>query len=303
MRTVIQRIGVSVLGLAMLAVLLVYVVSTVRWNYDYQGFDVTAEQINIPSSESAVLRGEHVATIHYCAACHGADLSGGYLMDEPLLAVVPAPNLTAGVGGVGADNSAEDWVLAIRHGIGHDRRGLIGMPSRVWYHLSDNDLGDLFAYLKHLPPVDNQMPPRKIGPLFRLMLTLGKAPPSQAMIIPHDASRPKAPPQEVSVAYGGYLAQSCMGCHGANLNGGTVRDLDGNLVVAHNLTPGGEIGGWSGDDFIKTLRTGVNPAGHELNEAMPWPYLGQMTDEELQAVWLYLKSLPALEQSTDRTDL
>lgn len=303
MRTVVQRIGVSVLGLALLAALLVYVVSTVRWNRDYQHFDVVAEQISIPSGESAVARGEHVAAIHYCASCHGEDLAGGYLMDNPLLAVVPAPNLTAGVGGVGADNSAEDWVLAIRHGIGHDGRGLIGMPSRVWYSMSDDDLGALIAYLRSLPPVDNQLPERKIGPLFRLMLALGQAPASQAMIIPHDAPRPKAPPQEVSAAYGEYLAQTCTACHGANLNGGTVRDLDGNLVVALNLTPGGELRGWSAADFIKTLRTGVNPAGHELNDVMPWPYVGQMTDEELQAVWLYLKSLPALEQGTDRTDL
>jgi hypothetical protein len=36
---------------------------------------------------------------------------------------------------------------------------------------------------------------------------------------------------------------------------------------------------------------------------MPWPYLGQMTDEELQALWLYLQSLPSLEQGQERTDL
>lgn len=303
MRTVLKRIGASMLGLALLAALMVYVVSTVRWNRDYQHFDAAAEQISIPNTESAILRGEHVATIHYCASCHGAELAGGYLMDEPLLAVVPAPNLTAGAGGVGADNTTEDWVLAIRHGIGHDGRGLIGMPSRVWYQLGDDDLGALIAYLKSIPPVDNQLPPRRIGPLFRLLLALGQAPASQAMIIPHDAPRPKAPPPEVSAAYGEYLAQTCTACHGADLNGGTIRDVDGSLVVALNLTPGGELSGWSADDFIKTLRTGVNPAGHGLSDAMPWPYLGQMTDEELQAVWLYLKSLPALEQGTDRTDL
>jgi hypothetical protein len=59
--------------------------------------------------------------------------------------------------------------------------------------------------------------------------------------------------------------------------------------------------GWSEEDFITALRTGVTPSGHVLSEAMPWRYVGQMTDEELQAIWLYLQSLPALEQGTERT--
>lgn len=33
-----------------------------------------------------------------------------------------------------------------------------------------------------------------------------------------------------------------------------------------------------------------------INEEMPWKYFGQMSDEELGAVWLYLQSLPALDQ-------
>jgi mono/diheme cytochrome c family protein len=303
MRTLFKRIGLSLLGLAVLAVLLVYVVSSIRWSRDYNHFDIEPEQITVPITESAVVRGRHIAAIHFCGSCHGEDLSGGFLLNDPKVAVVPAPNLTAGAGGVGAENRTEDWVLAIRHGIGHDGRGLMGMPSSVWYQLSDDDLGDLIAYLKTIPPVDNKLPPRSIGPMFRLMLALGQAPASEAMKIPHDAPRPESPPPGVSVAYGEYLAQSCMACHGANLNGGIARDFDGNLVVALNLTPGGEVGGWSQEDFITTLRTGVNPAGHELNKLMPWPYLGQMTDEELEAVWLYLQSLPALSQGTDRSDL
>ena len=63
-----------------------------------------------------------------------------------------------------------------------------------------------------------------------------------------------------------------------------------------NLTTGGEVAFWSEEEFIATMRTGVTPGGHQLNEYMPWKYFGQMTDDELKAVWLYLQSLPALEQ-------
>jgi cytochrome c553 len=224
-------------------------------------------------------------------------------MNEPVMAVVPAPNLTSGLGGVGLTNTDEDWIRAIRHGAGHDKRGLIGMPSRIWNQLSDEDLGALIAYLKNIPPVDNELPQRSIGPAFRLMLTLGLAPSSEASLIDHSASRPSAPQPGVTLEYGEYLALGCTACHGPDLNGGTIRDLNGELVTALNLTPGGELQGWSDDDFITALRTGETPSGHVMSEIMPWRYVGQMTDEELQAIWLYLQSLPKLEQGTERTDL
>ena len=53
---------------------------------------------------------------------------------------------------------------------------------------------------------------------------------------------------------------------------------------------------WSEEDFIATLRTGMTPGGKQLKDVMPWKYFGQMTDDELKAVWLYLQSLPALPQ-------
>jgi cytochrome c553 len=303
MKKILKRIGIGILSLIVLGIVLVTVISTVRWNRDYENFDIPVETIQIPSDESAVAYGEHIAVTRYCGSCHGDDLSGGYLMNEPVLAVVPAPNLTSGLGGVGLTNSDEDWIRAIRHGVGHDKRGLIGMPSRIWNQISDEDLGALIAYLKSVPPVDNELPQRKIGPAFRLLLTLGQAPSSEASLIDHSASRPSAPQPGVTLEYGEYLALGCTACHGPDLNGGTIRDLNGELVTALNLTPGGELQGWSDDDFITALRTGETPSGHVMSEIMPWRYVGQMTDEELQAIWLYLQSLPKLEQGTERTDL
>lgn len=304
MKRILKRIGIGLVGIVAFVIVVVAVASTVRWNRDYENFDVPVETISIPTDETAIASGEHIATTRYCGSCHGDDLGGGYLLNEPILGVIPAPNLTSGLGGVGQTNSDEDWIRAIRHGIGHDQRGLFGMPSRIWNQMSDEDLGDLIAYLKNIPPVDNELPQRKIGPAFRLLLTLGQAPQSEAAVIDHNAPRPPAPQPGVTLEYGEYLAlSSCAACHGATMNGGTIRDLDGELVTALNLTPGGELRGWSEADFITALRTGVTPSGHVLNEIMPWRYVGQMTDEELQAIWLYLQSLPELEQGTERTDL
>jgi mono/diheme cytochrome c family protein len=290
-------------GLLVLGIVLVSVISTIRWNQGYENFDIPVESISIPTDEAAIARGEHIAITRFCGSCHGDNLAGGYLMNELVLAVIPAPNLTAGTGGVGLTNTDEDWIRAIRHGVGHDNRGLIGMPARIWYQLSDEDLGALIAYLKNIPSVDNEFPKRKIGPAFRLMLTLGLAPVSEAPLIDHSASRPSAPQPGVTLEYGEYLALGCTACHGPNMNGGTIRDLNGELVTALNLTPGGELQGWSEEDFITALRTGETPSGHVMSEIMPWRYVGQMTDKELQAIWLYIQSLPALEQGTERTDL
>ena len=130
------------------------------------------------------------------------------------------------------------------------------------------------------------------------MLALGQLPPDiipNVTMIEHDAPRPVAPEPGVTVEYGAYLARTCALCHGSNFNGQTVQ-IDGPPILSTNLTPGGELRFWSEEDFITTLRTGVTPSGHQLKEEMPWKYLGQMTDDELKAVWLYLQSLPALAQ-------
>lgn len=303
MRKGMKRIAIGASALVLLALALIFIVSTVRWTRDYENLDVPIDAIAIPDSEAAISHGQHIATTHYCGYCHGANLAGGFLVNEAALAVIPAPNLTAGVGGIGTANEDEDWIRAIRHGVGHDDRGLIGMPSRVWYQMSDEDLGGLIAYLKTIPPIDNELPERRIGPLFRLMLALGQAPPPESSLIDHDSSRPPTPEPGVTIDYGEYLARSCTACHGPDMAGGTTRTLDGELVTALNLTPGGELARWTQADFIIALRTGVTSGGRLLSDEMPWTYIASMTDDELEAVWMYLQTLPALEQNYERTDL
>ena len=298
-RKILKWIGIvlgSLIGLLVVAFAVLYIIGSVKWNrIRGKDFDVPVEAILIPTDPASIARGEHIATIRMCKDCHTENWSG-QSDSVPGLITLSMPNLTPGAGGVGATNTDEDWVRAIRHGVGYDGRGLLLMPSRVWYYLSDEDLADLIAYLKSLPPVDNEPPKTELGPLGRVMMTLGQLPPEatvpDAAVIDHDAPRPVAPQPGVTVEYGMYLARTCTLCHGSELNGQTI--FDGS--VALNLTPGGEMKGWSEEDFIATMRTGVTPNGHQLKDVMPWKYFGQMTDDELKAVWLYLQSLPALPQ-------
>jgi hypothetical protein len=294
----------SLIGLLVLAFIVLYIIGGVKWNHIRgNDHDVQVERIPIPTDQASIVRGEHIAAIRMCGYCHAETLSGQFDA-VPGLITLSFPNLTAGAGGVGATNTDDDWVRAIRHGVGHDGRGLLLMPVRLFYYLSDEDLGALIAYLKTLPPVDNELPRTDLQPLGRVMLVLGQIPPEATVpdvaVIDHDGPRLVTPQPGVTLEYGEYLALTCRVCHGPHFNGGIIRtDAE---YLSPNLTPGGELHFWSEAQFIATLRTGVTPSGHLLKKVMPWKFFGQMTDEELKAVWLYLQSLPALEQGKSRVD-
>ena len=302
-RKILRWIGIvlgSLIGLLVLAFVVLYIIGSVKWNrVREKNYDVPVEAITVPTDQASIARGEHIATIRMCRHCHMETLSG-QADSVPGLITLSFPNLTPGAGGVGDTNTDEDWVRAIRHGVGHDGRGLVLMPSRVWYYLNDEDLGALIAYLKSLPPVDNELPTTGLGALGRVMLVLGQIPQEAVVpdvtVINHNGPRPVTPEPGVTVEYGEYLARTCALCHASNFNGQTISVGGPEKYLALNLTPGGEMKGWSEEDFIATMRTGVTPNGHQLKDVMPWKYFGQMTDEELRAVWLYLQSLPALEQ-------
>lgn len=236
-----------------------------------------------------------MASVYLCQRCHTENLGGEVYFAIPGLLSIPTPNLTSGAGGVGSFYTDADWGRAIRHGVAPDGRALLIMPSQTFYYLSDEDLGALIAYVKSVPPVDNELPEWRIEPMGRLMDAVGMFPPIAVDQINHTGPRPTAPEPGVTVAYGEYLARNCTECHGANLNGMPFGP-PGEEVPSPNLTPGGELASWSEGDFIHTLRTGLTPGGHQLSVDMPWPYFGRMTDDELKAVWMYLQSLPALKQ-------
>jgi mono/diheme cytochrome c family protein len=295
LKKVLKWIGIimgGLVGLLALVFVVLYFIGGAKVNKKYE---VPVETISIPTDAAAVQRGEHLATIYICTRCHTENLGGDLSFVVPGMVSIPTPNLTSGPGGVGGFYTDTDWVRAIRHGVGHDGRALFIMPSKTFHYLSDEDLGALIAYLKSLPPVDNALPERRIEPLGRLMMAVGMFPPLPVEQIDHTSPPPVAPEPGVTVAYGEYLSRTCTECHGADLNGAPFGP-PGQEVPTPNLTPGGELASWSEENFITTMRTGVTPYGRQIDEEMPWKYFGQMSDEELRAVWLYLKSLPSLGQ-------
>jgi mono/diheme cytochrome c family protein len=98
------------------------------------------------------------------------------------------------------------------------------------------------------------------------------------------------------IQLGEYVGATCTGCHGAGFSGGRIPGSPPDWPAATNLTRGGPLADWDEYEFITTMRTGITPDGRELqNQYMPWQVFGQMTDEELQGLFAYLKSLPPAE--------
>jgi mono/diheme cytochrome c family protein len=270
----------------LLAVFILNALSNARLNRVYA---IPELGFAIPNDDDAIRRGSHlVRDLAGCTDCHGEDLAGDMLYDDPLFGQIVASNLTAGEGGVGASYRDADWVAAIRHGVGPDRKPLIFVMSSYYNTLSDDDLGAMIAYLKNISPVDNELPDTRVGLLSRGFLLIDPTL-LPAEVIDHFRTRPPAPEPEVTVDYGAYLAFACKICHGENFAGGL------SVGAGLNLTPGGDLRSWTEADFIRALRTGITPEGDELDpEIMPWRRLRRMTDDELKALWLYLKTLPAV---------
>jgi mono/diheme cytochrome c family protein len=292
----LRWIGIGVLclaGLLLIVVAGVYIASSVRLNRTYQ---IAPEAIAIPSDAASIERGRHLATsIGQCVDCHGDNLAGKVFLDTPGIVRASSPNLTAGQGGIGRTFSDADWVRALRHGVGVDGRPLLIMPAQGYNALSPEDLGALIAYVKSVPAVDNIPPAIDVQLLGRALFVAGQIQALAAETIDHGAPLAPAPPAGPTQEYGQYLVRvgGCVDCHGPNLSGGPMPGAPPDAPPASNITPGGQISAWSDADFIKTIRTGVNPAGKQLDLFMPYKYLGRLSDDELKAIYLYLKSVPA----------
>lgn len=283
----------AIVGLMLIALAAAYIASNVRLNKTYQ---IADEQIDIPTDAASLARGKYlVTTIGQCVDCHGDNLAGREFLNAPGIVRAVSANLTSGKGGVGATFSTADWVRALRHGVGSNGQPLLIMPSQNFNHLSAADLGAIIAYVKSVPPVDNVPGSSEVQLLGRVLFAAGQIDALAAESIDHSAPPPADLPHGATVSNGRYLVTvgGCADCHNKALSGGPITGAPPNTPPAANITPGGEISGWTDADFVKTIRTGTNPAGKQLSTFMPFKYLGRLTDDDLRAMYLYLKTIPA----------
>jgi mono/diheme cytochrome c family protein len=249
------------------------------------------DAIAIPTDAASIARGKHmVEAVAVCTICHGLKLGGKLAFQDSFLGRGYTSNLTRGRGGVGAIYTDADWIRSIRYGVRPDGHGIPFMPSDYYNKLSDADTGVIIAYLKSLPPVDNVRTRVEINLPARVLIDLGVfGDLVRAAKINFGSARPPAPRND-----GEYLVEigGCTFCHGADLKGG--QGPEPGAPAGTDLTRSGPLSGWSLSDFIGTMRNGVNPQGHAIDpKFMPWLGYRNMTDAELETIWLYLRSLRA----------
>jgi mono/diheme cytochrome c family protein len=264
---------------------------------------------SVGDTTELVARGRYlVRDVAVCGHCHAANtrqpdgpLSGGMAFRNWRLGTIRAANLTPDAEtGIGAWSDAE-VVRAIRSGQHRNGNVLAPVMPYEWFRgMSDRDALAIVRYLRTLPAVHNQIDNRT-NLVFRaariFMLSPRRAQPA--------AVRPGPSPE-----YGRYLANHvglCADCHTprgglqakpdrGRLFAGDASPPSGWPANPRNLTPDSAtgIGRWSEQDFLRTLRTGVNPRGDSLHPFMPWRELRRMNDDDLRAVYAYLRTLPAI---------
>lgn len=279
----------GILGIALIGLLgyYIYWVTQAR-----QTMQVEVATLEIPTDQASIDRGQVLVEIVRCTECHGKDLGGLLWADHWLAGTFGPTNLTPGENGL-ENYTDEDYIRAIRHGLGQDSKPLFYMPSNFYVDLNEQDLGDIIAYLKTLPPSEEPGPPNgRTGPLlWQFVLENPQGLPAVKMI-DHEAVKeiPVGPDASDTLAYGAYLSLPCKSCHGDDFAG--VPLLERLRVPSPNITPY-NLSDWTEEDFFTAMREGEVPDGTFIPQSlMPWLAIGQLTDNELHAIWVYLQSLP-----------
>ncbi len=247
------------------------------------------------ADQAAIQRGKHLAHSRYaCTACHGVDLGGGTMIDDPAIGAVLGPNITRGAGSATHEYSMQDWDHIVRHGIKPDSTGSL-MPSGDYFQMSDQELSDLVAYARAVPPVDRSVPPPSLGPVGKVLVATGKLPISAEK--QSSGAHPQHPPAEAeSVEFGRHLSAVCTGCHRATLAGGPMEFGPPDWPAAANLTPHvSGLGNWSYEDFDRALVEGLTKDGRTMRAPMSDVIASTrgLSTTEKKALWTYLQSLPA----------
>ena len=281
MKRLLRWIGLGLGGLVALGIVafgIVYVLSERALRHV---FAVPTVAISIPTDPASIVEGQRLATIRGCfGGCHGKHAEGAVMFDEPMIARVIAPNLTAAA----RKYSAAELANIIRNGVRPGGQSLMVMPAEVFAGLTDADLSRIIAFLKSLPALPGPTAGASLGPLGRIGLASGKFK-TVAQLIAETVPPPAATGEQA--AFGRYLARTiCAQCHGTSLRGDSNPDFSSPSLQI--------VAAYSADSFTQLLRTGVALGGRNLPTMSPSArrLLSQLNDEEIAALYSYLHTMP-----------
>lgn len=319
-RRILKGLGIL---LGLLVILIIGLVVYVQLTWD-RPVVRDIREMTAPMDAETIARGEFLYNYSLnCWGCHGSEGSrspdepqaGGFEFDLTDIGppggfgIVYSSNVTPDVEtGIGAWSDGE-LVRAIREGLDRDGHLIfVIMEAEWWRGMSDEDVLALVAYMRSLPPVKNEVPANRLTFLAKALQALGISKPQ-----PPVTSPVVAPPRGATSEYGEYLVYHASGCAGCHMprdpNTGqfdATRPLAGGLfefpeegfsTTGSNLTPDAAtgIGDWTEEQFITAMRTGLRPDGTVMLPFMPYPSYSQWSEDDLRAIWSFLRTLDPIE--------
>jgi mono/diheme cytochrome c family protein len=283
-----------------------------------------APNLTIEKTAARVARGEYLANhVTVCIDCHstrdwsrfsgpiteGTLGKGGDLFDQKFgfPGAYYAKNITPE--GIGRYTDGELFRV-ITTGVTKEGRAMFPvMPYQYYGRMDEEDIYSIIAYIRSLQPVKNVVPESSSD--FPMSIIINT--------IPTKASFTKMPAKTDVVNYGKYLvnAGACKECHtkfekgklieGTDFGGGREFPFpDGAVIRSGNISPDAAtgIGSWNETAFLAmfrvrsdsaTLATKLKPG--DFNSIMPWTMYGKMTDEDLKAIYAYLKTVTPINNT------
>jgi len=283
--------GGLVAGVVVLAALGVFAGLQLSERKQARRVAVKVQAVQVAADAAALDRGRYLFSSRGCVDCHGANGAGRVFVEQGDDLRIKGPNITRGSGGVVAAYRAEDWVRTIRHGVAPDGRPLMVMPSEDYNRFTDADLSSLVAYVQSLPPAAGTGAEVKLPLPARVLYGFGAIEDAAAKI-DHALPPAQAVAEGVTVQHGAYVANMCLGCHGPQLKGGKIPGGPPDWPAAADLNPGAEVMKARYADpeaFVRMFKSGQRPDGTKV-QVMPFESLRNMSETDLRALHLYLKS-------------
>ena len=290
----LKRGGIAVLALIGLGVAALVVGAQLGERKMQRRIEVRVDAVPYRTDAASVERGRYLYVSRNCAECHGANGAGKEVVNDGKGLLIHAPNITPAPGSVIAGYSALDWTRTIRHGVKPDGRPAIVMPSEDYARFTDDDVAAVVAYVRQLPPTSGPGAtiafPLPVKALYAAGLVM-----DAAERIDHTLPPSRPVPETVSLAHGAYVANTCIGCHGATLSGGKIAGAPPDWPAAANLTPGAgsALAHYpTAESMVAMFRSGKRPDGTAVSTVMPFAGLQAMNDTDVRALYLHLKSVP-----------
>jgi len=276
-----------------------------------------APDIRVSKDRASIERGKYLAThVAVCMDCHsqrdwrifsgpltkGSEGSGGerFAKEAGFPGTIYSTNLTP----YGLSHWTDGEIYrAVTTGVGKDGRALF--PVMGYHRFGQMDKADVYsiiAYLRTLAAVKNDVPAPELDFPVNLLNKLSPSPAAhQLKPLPSDTTN-----------YGAYLVNvaGCIDCHskqdkgrvvpGSEFGGGMEFRQPAGVIRAPNITPHPEtgIGAWTKELFVNKFKAYADSSYHpkpiakdELNSPMPWTMYAGMSKQDLEAIYVYLKSL------------